>query len=82
MPAAFHLAFTARVAALRVLIVCVYEPTAGLLLPMPIPASSTGFLVLLAPTGVSPAQETLWYAAYAAALWAVALVGSRATRAT
>jgi CAAX protease family protein len=38
-------------------------------------ASSTGSLVILSASHLSPAQETLWYAVYAGALWlAVAIV--------
>jgi flagellar biosynthesis/type III secretory pathway M-ring protein FliF/YscJ len=37
--------------------------------------SSTGRLVMLSAARLSPAQKSLWYAIYAAALWvAVALV--------
>jgi hypothetical protein len=34
-------------------------------------ASSTGFLVILSAPRVTPGQEALWYAIYAAVLWAV-----------
>lgn len=37
-------------------------------------ASSTGSLVVLSPPAVTAAQETLWYAAYAIALWLVVAV--------
>ncbi len=41
-------------------------------------ASNTGFLVILAPLHISPAQEALWYAVYAAVLWiAVAIIVAR-----
>jgi len=37
-------------------------------------ASSTGCLVVLSPPHTSPAAETLWYAAYAAALSLIGIV--------
>lgn len=37
-------------------------------------ASSTGSLVVLSPPAVTAAQETLWYAVYAIALWLVVAV--------
>jgi len=74
----FFLAFIALVAAMRVLIVWVYSNTNSVLLAQLMHASSTGFLIILSPSSVSPAQETLWYAIYAAVLWlVVALVATR-----
>ena len=76
--APFFLAFIALVAAMRVLIVWVYSNTGSVLLAQLMHASSTGFLVILSPSHVSPAQETLWYAVYAAVLWVVvAIVAAR-----
>ena len=37
-------------------------------------ASLTASLATLDPSGVSPAQETLWYAVFAAVLWLVAAI--------
>ncbi len=65
----FFLAFVALVSAMRVLMCWVYANTESVSLAQLIHASSTGFLVVLSPTGVSPAQEALWYAVYAAVLW-------------
>jgi uncharacterized protein len=74
----FFLAFIAVVTAMRVLIVWVYSNTSSVLLAQFMHASSTGFLVILSPAHVSPAQEALWYAVYAAVLWiVVALVAVR-----
>src|SRR5262249_38352565 len=71
----FFLAFIGVVAAMRVLIVWVYENTTSVLLAQLMHASSTVFLVVLSPVRVTPAQEALWYAIYGALLWiAVALV--------
>jgi hypothetical protein len=64
----FFLAFIAILTALRVLIVWAYSNTHGVLLAQLMHAGSTGFLVMLGPAHVSPAQEALWYAVYAAAL--------------
>jgi membrane protease YdiL (CAAX protease family) len=74
----FLLAFVALVAAMRVLISWVAINTRSVLMAQLLHASSTGCLALLGPAGVSPAQETLWYAIYAAVLWiVVALVIAR-----
>ena len=65
----FFLAFIAVVTAMRVLIVWVYSNTQSLLLTQLMHASSTGFLVILSPSHVSPSQEALWYTFYAVILW-------------
>jgi hypothetical protein len=36
--------------------------------------SSTGFLIILSPSPISPANETLWYAVYAVVLWVVVAI--------
>lgn len=66
--AAFFAAFVAVLVALRVLIATVYLHTRSLLLAQLLHASSTGCLAMLGPVQVTPAQETLWYAGYAAVL--------------
>jgi membrane protease YdiL (CAAX protease family) len=66
---AFFAAFVALVAAVRMLIAWVYGRTNSVLLAQLLHASSTGFLVVLGASGVTPAQESLWYAVYAAVLW-------------
>jgi membrane protease YdiL (CAAX protease family) len=71
---AFFVAFIAVVSGLRVLIAWVYTNTGSVLLPQLLHASSTGSLVVLGAASVSPAQETLWYALYAAALWGAGVV--------
>jgi len=72
---AYFAAFIAFVSAMRVLIAWVFSNTGSVLLAMLMHASSTGFLAMLSPAPVSPAQEAFWYAVYAAVLWvAVALV--------
>jgi membrane protease YdiL (CAAX protease family) len=74
----FFLAFIGVVTAMRVLIVWVYTNTTSVLLAQLMHASSTGFLVVLSPTHVTPAQEALWYAVYGVSLWiVVALVAAR-----
>lgn len=70
----FFLAFIALVTALRVLLVWIYSSTGSIVLTQLLHASSTGFLVVLGPSNVSAAQETLWYALYALALWLVVAV--------
>jgi uncharacterized protein len=66
---------------MRVLIVWVYSNTSSVLLAQLMHASSIGFLVVLSPLSVSPAQEMLWYAAYVAVPWiVVARCGKRLVR--
>jgi len=68
----FFAAFVAMIAALRVLIAWVYTSTGSLRIAQSLHASSTGFLVVLGAPAVSPGQEALWYAGYAAVLWLIA----------
>lgn len=70
----FFLAFIAVLTAMRVLIVWVYSNTNSVLLAQLMHASSTGFLVILGPSHISPIQEVLWYAVYAAVLWVVVAI--------
>jgi len=65
----FFLAFTAALTAMRVLISWVYTNTSSVVLAQLLHAFSTGSLVVFSPPGASAAQESLWYAIYAAALW-------------
>jgi membrane protease YdiL (CAAX protease family) len=67
----FFAAFIAVLAAIRVLIAWTYTRTGSLRMAQLLHASSTGFLVILSAPRVTPAQEALWYAVYAAVLWAV-----------
>ena len=69
----FFAAFVAVLAAIRVLIAWTYVHTGSLRMAQLLHASSTGFLVILGAPQVTPAQEALWYATYAAALWAVVI---------
>ncbi len=54
--------------AIRVLIAWVYSNTKSVLLAQLFHAFSTGSLVVFSPPRVTAAQESLWYAVYAAAL--------------
>lgn len=69
---AFALAFIGVVSALRVIISWAVTRTGSLLIAQLIHISSTGSLVMFGPPRVTPAQEALWYGAYAIALWIVA----------
>lgn len=60
--------------ATRVLIVWVYQNTGSVFMAQAAHASSTGFLFVLAPMGLTPAKDTLWYAVYGAVLWIVVAV--------
>ncbi|HKV63166.1 MAG TPA: CPBP family intramembrane glutamic endopeptidase [Candidatus Acidoferrum sp.] len=64
----FFLAFTAAMTAMRVLIAWVYSNTNSVGLAQLLHAFSTGSLVVFSPPGLSAAQESFWYAIYAAAL--------------
>lgn len=71
----YFLAFLAAMTAMRVLISWLYLNTGSVFWAQVLHAVSTGSLVVLSPTRVSPGQEAFWYAAYAALLWiAVAMV--------
>jgi membrane protease YdiL (CAAX protease family) len=79
-------AFVVAMTATRVLMTWVYQHTGSMLLAQLMHASSTGSLAALGPVGLAPADETLWFAVYAALVSgvAVAVVGrgwgdSRAT---
>jgi membrane protease YdiL (CAAX protease family) len=67
----FFLAFTAAMTAIRVLIAWTYSHTNSVLLAQLLHATSTASLVVFSPPHVTASQESLWYAAYAAALWLV-----------
>jgi membrane protease YdiL (CAAX protease family) len=67
----FFLAFTAAMTAMRVLIAWTYANTKSVVLAQLFHASSTGSLVIFSPPRVTAAQESLWYALYAGALWLV-----------
>jgi uncharacterized protein len=65
----YFLVFTTAMTAMRVLICWMYVNTKSVLLSQLMHASSTGSLVVFSPVGVTPRDETLWYAFYAVALW-------------
>jgi membrane protease YdiL (CAAX protease family) len=69
---------TLSMTAVRVLISWVYCNTRSVLLAQIMHASSTGFLAILGPVALSPANDTLWYAVYGVVLWlAVGVVVTR-----
>jgi membrane protease YdiL (CAAX protease family) len=70
----FFLAFAAVLTAMRVLIAWLYANTKSVVLAQLLHAASTGSLVIFSPPGVTAAQESLWYAVYAAALWLVVAI--------
>jgi len=71
----YFLAFSVAMTAMRVLIAWIYTHTESVFLAQCMHISSTGSLVIFSPLRVTAAQEALWYAAYAAALWmCVALI--------
>lgn len=55
--------------AMRVILVWIYTNTGSLLLGQLTHASSTGFLVLLSPSPITPANEALWWVIYAVLIW-------------
>ena len=70
----FILMWIIGMTAMRVLIVWVYVNTESILLAQLMHASSTGFLIILSPSPISPAKETLWYAVYAVVLWVIVAI--------
>ena len=80
--APFALAFIAAMSAMRVLICWVVTSTGSLLLAQLMHASSTACLATFGPHPIAPAQEALWYAVYAAALWLPAIAIGLRDRAT
>jgi uncharacterized protein len=70
----FFLAFTAAMTAMRVLIAWIYTNTKSVFLAQLLHAISTGSLVVFSPPQITAAQESLWYAVYAAALWLVVAI--------
>ncbi|UGV41380.1 CPBP family intramembrane metalloprotease [Methanococcoides orientis] len=60
--------------AMRILLVWIYSNTGSLLLAQLTHASSSGFLIILSPSMISPANETLWFAVYAVILWIPAAI--------
>jgi uncharacterized protein len=68
---AYSLTFCAAMSAMRVLIGWAYANTTSVLLAQLMHISSTGALVVLSPTRVTPAQEALWYGVYAVVLWII-----------
>lgn len=70
----FFASFVAAMVAMRVLIAWLYTNTGSVLAAQLLHACSTASLVALSAPRVSPGQEALWYAAYAALLWIVVAV--------
>ncbi len=70
----FILSFIAILVAMRLLMVWLYSKTESLPMMQLMHILSTASLVVMGPTGVTPAQETLWYSAYAGLLWIVVLI--------
>jgi membrane protease YdiL (CAAX protease family) len=70
----YFLAFIAVLSAMRVRIGWIDTNTRSILLAQCMHASSTGAVVVLSPPRVNAAQEALWYAIYAAALWVAVVV--------
>ena len=70
----YFIAFVILLVALRVILVWTYSHTNSLLLSQLIHASSTGFLAVLTPEWIEPANWAIFYAVYAIFLWMVALI--------
>ena len=76
--------FCLAMIAMRIILVWVYENTKSLLMAQLMHASSTGFLAILVPLTISPANDTIFHFVYALLLWIVAAIiiirfGSRMT---
>ena len=70
----FFLMWCFAMVALRVVIVWIYENTQSVLLAQITHASSTGFLIVLSPSPVTPAGETVWYGVYGVVIWTLAAI--------
>lgn len=68
----FFVMWVVAMTAMRIILVWIYSNTGSLLLAQLTHASSTGFLIILSPSPISPADETLWWAIYALILWLAA----------
>lgn len=73
----FFFAFILLMTAIRVIICRVYASTKSILLTQLFHISSTGFLVVLSPSGIWPKQEVFWYLVYAGVLWLLIIVFRR-----
>jgi uncharacterized protein len=69
----YFIAFIAVMVPMRVLICWTFVHTRSVFLAQLLHTASTGALVVLSPR-VTPAQETLWYLAYAFVLWSIVAV--------
>lgn len=76
----FFFFMTVAMTATRVLIVWIYQNTGSVLMAQAAHAGSTGFLFVLAPMGLTPANDTLWYAVYGVVLWIVVAIVVAANR--
>lgn len=77
--------FVVSMTGMRVFVVWAYANTGSLMMAQLLHASSTGFLAVLVPLSLTPAQDTLFYAVYSVVLWGavgavVALFGRDLTR--
>ena len=68
----YFVSFSVFIVALRIIIVWVYENTESLLLAQLMHASSSGFLSVLVPIGITGKTRLIFYAVYAVALWIIA----------
>ena len=68
----FTVMWMVAMVAMRVILVWIYTNTGSVFLAQLTHASSTGSLVILGPSPISPQAETLWWGIYALILWAVA----------
>lgn len=68
----FLVMWVVAMTAMRIILIWIYNNTGSLLLAQLTHASSTGFLVILGPSPITPANETLWWAIYAVVLWLAA----------
>lgn len=67
-------AFCVSMVAMRVILSWVYVNTESLLMAQLMHASSSGFLSILVPMSISPANDTLFYAVYSVVLWIAAII--------
>jgi len=69
----YFFSFVSVMVPLRSLIAWIYRNTHSVLLAQIMHASSTGFLVMLSPTPISPSREPIWYFVYGGVLWIITI---------
>jgi membrane protease YdiL (CAAX protease family) len=73
----FSIAFILAMSAIRTFICYIYSQTGSLILTQLFHIMSTGSLVVLGPSPITPGREFLWYFTYGIVLWLLILICRR-----